>query len=129
MASANGKHTGKRERSTGSNRLVIAVHAGRPGFVPAPLPCVPSGNERVYWRLLRIHSLSGAIKRPGLKVVVNDAAILQDLPYNRWGLAGNFFITKMRRDGVMLNLSDEEAEGVLQDLQTTIGYLDPEAAS
>ncbi len=67
------------------------------------------------------------LNKPNLVVWVDEHGAFKPLPYNRWGIVGDFAIVKMsRRDGRFLPMSDAEVEAVLYDLRDSKGYLAPE---
>ncbi|MFN0019964.1 MAG: hypothetical protein ACKVP0_17030 [Pirellulaceae bacterium] len=64
------------------------------------------------------------LNKPKLFVFVADSGLLLGLPYNRWGLVGNFCIVKLSRDRRFLTITDAEAEAVVYDIRDSKGYLD-----
>lgn len=66
------------------------------------------------------------LKRPILFIYVRDNAINLGLPYNRWGLLGNFCIVKLSRNHRFLTISDAELKAIIFDIRDSKGYLDPD---
>jgi len=66
------------------------------------------------------------LNKPNLVVWLDECGAYKPLPYNRWGIVGDFAIVKMSRDGRFMPMSDAEVEEVLYDLRDSNGYLAPE---
>lgn len=65
------------------------------------------------------------LNKPNLVVWLDECGAYKPLPYNRWGIVGDFAIVKMSRDGRFMPMNDAEVEEVLYDLRDSKGYLDP----
>jgi hypothetical protein len=63
--------------------------------------------------------------RNRLVLVVNDNGTYLPLPYNRWGIVGNFIVQKMSTDGKDLSLTERDVEQIKNNLEDRNGgYLD-----
>ena len=64
------------------------------------------------------------LRRSSLFVVVDGNGAIKNLPYNRWGIVGNFAVVKMK-NGNFVSMTQRECAAVGKEIMTTRGYLDP----
>lgn len=99
----------------------------RPTEAPVVRTCGPPeemyelmGTRRIEWAPYpRPHTV--------FQLIVNEVGAYTATAYNRWGIVGTFLvIRRCSSDGKSLSLTDGQIDEVLQDLETTDGYLEPD---